>query len=155
MKKTAVFIMLSVMLVFCLAGCGGREKYAGKWEAKEMKVNNSTITDIANIPLNVIMRFELNSSGSAKWASPLESVKDPSKDGITASWKIKDEKIIMTVNYKDDKKTIEFTDIDGKLAVEQGASILYLEKVDEFSPVDTQALQNLFSNFDISSIMGG
>ena len=83
MKKTAVFLILAVMSVFCLTGCGGREQYAGKWEAKEMIVNGTSYTELANVPINVFMRFELNKSGSAEWASPLQTVKDPSKSGGT------------------------------------------------------------------------
>jgi hypothetical protein len=153
MKRIVSLLLLSVMFVFCLTGCGGREKYAGKWEAKEMNVNGNVIDSLSGVPLNVMMRFQLNDSGSAEWASPLSNVKDPSLDGITASWKIKDGKIILTVNMKDEKNVIEFTDEDGRLVYDRNGSKLYLDRVDDYSPVDSQAILNSFNGF--GSMFGG
>lgn len=153
MKKTAALLLLSLMFIFCLAGCGGREKYAGKWEAAEMNVNGTTVTSLGDVPLNVMMRFQLNESGSAEWASPISTVKDPSSDGITASWKIKDGKIVLTVNIKEEKNVIEFVEENGRLVYEQNGSKLYLDRVDEFSPVDSQAILNSFSS--MGSVFGG
>ena len=155
MKRTAVFFLLAAMFVMCLTGCGGREQYAGKWEAKEMVVNGTSMTELANVPLNVFMRFELEENGSAEWASPIQTVKDPSKSGVSASWKIKDEKIILKVNMPDGENVIEFYDKDGKLVTDQGGSQLYLERVDDFSPVDSMALMNAVSGGNAGSLFGG
>lgn len=155
MKRKASFLLLAVLFAFSLTGCGGREQYAGKWEAKEMVVNGTTYTELAGVPINVFMRFELNESGSAEWASPLQTVKDPSKSGVSASWKIKKDKIILKVALPEGENVIEFYDQDGKLVTDQNGSTLSVERVDDFSPVDSMALMNAVSGGDASSLFGG
>ena len=153
MKKRYLFFIVT-MILFCFTGCGGREAYAGKWEASEMVLNDSHITELSGIPLNAIMRFELNSSGSAEWKSPMENVKDPSKDGITAHWKIKDGKVILTVSQPDkDESVMEFEPKDGKLVISRSNAEIYMVKVDEYSPVDTEAMKKLFGNLDLNSML--
>ncbi|HOC33678.1 MAG TPA: hypothetical protein PLH98_03680 [Ruminococcus flavefaciens] len=133
MKKTTVFLTLAVMMVFCLAGCGGREAYAGKWEASEIVMNNSSITEMGGVPICALVRFELDKSGSAKWMPPMESVKDPSKEGVSARWKIK----------------------DGKLVMAQSGTEIRLVKVDEYTPVDEEKLSQILGYYSFSQMFGG
>lgn len=156
MKKITVFLTMALLLVCCLAGCGGRETYAGKWEAAEIVVNNTSMTDMGGIPLSALVRFELDKSGSAKWESPMESVKDPSKDGVSARWKIKDGNVVMKVSQPDeDSKELIFEPRDGKLVMSQSGTEIILVSVDEYTPVDEESLSQLFSLYSFNSLLGG
>lgn len=156
MKKLAVFFTLASIMLFCLTGCGGREAYAGKWEASEIVVNNSTITEISGVPICALVRFELNESGSAKWMPPAENVKDSSKEGVSARWKIKDGKVVLRVSQPDqDDKVIEFEPVDGKLVMAQSGSEIRLVSVDEYTPVDEGKLSQILGAYSFSQILGG
>ena len=156
MKKTAVFLTLAVMMVFCLAGCGGREAYAGKWEASEIVMNNSSITEMGGVPICALVRFELDKSGSAKWMPPMESVKDPSKEGVSARWKIKDGKVVLTISQPDeDDKVVEFEPKDGKLVMAQSGTEIRLVNVDEYTPVDEEKLSQILGYYSFSQMFGG
>ena len=54
---------------------------------------------------------------------------------------------------KDEKNVIEFTDEDGRLVYDRNGSKLYLDRVDDYSPVDSQAILNSFNGF--GSMFGG
>lgn len=156
MKKITVFLAMAVMLLLCLTGCGGREAYAGKWEASEIVTNNSSIKELGGLPISALIRFDLDESGSAKWESPLENVKDPSKDGISARWKIKDGKVVLRVSQPDqDNKIMEFEPKDGKLVISESGTEIILVSVDEYTPIDENAVQSLLSIYNFTSIMGG
>ncbi|MBO5571876.1 MAG: hypothetical protein J6M07_02100 [Ruminococcus sp.] len=156
MKKIALILSMAAMMLFCLAGCGGREAYAGKWEASEIVVNNSTITEMNGVPICALVRFELDKSGSANWIPPAQNVKDPSKDGISARWKIKDGKVVLRVSQPDeDDRVIEFEPQDGKLVMAQSTAEIHLVNVDEYTPVDEDQLSQILGLYSFSQILGG
>ena len=74
---------------------------------------------------------------------------------MSASWKIKKDKIILKVALPEGENVIEFYDQDGKLVTDQNGSTLSVERVDDFSPVDSMALMNAVSGGDASSLFGG
>ena len=155
MKKFTALAAVSLLLAASLSGCGGREKYAGNWEASRMNVNGTVMTDIAGIPMNAMMRFELKENGSAEWMQPLESVAAPSKDGIRARWKIKGDMVILTVSQPNQEdKVLELSDKDGELVINQNGVETYLSKVDEFSEVDEEALNGKIRDYQFSQIFG-
>jgi len=155
MKKISVFLTMALIMICCLTGCGGREAYAGKWEASEIVVNNNSVTDLGGVPLSALVRFELDKNGSAKWESAMDGVKDSAKDGVSASWKVKDDKVIMKVTAPDsDPQEMEFEPRDGNLVMSQSGTEIILTNVDEYTPVDEETLSQIENMYTYGLLMG-
>lgn len=155
MKKITILLTMTIVMICCLTGCGGRDPYAGKWEASELVVNNTPLTDLGGIPLSALVRFELDKSGSAKWESPMTGIKDPSKDGVSARWKVKDGNLIMKISVPDEEtKTVTLEPRDGKLVMTESGTEIHLVSVDEFTPVDDDTMSQLYNLYNFSILMG-
>ena len=159
MKKLFLLSTAAILLAGCLAGCAEHdEKFVGNWEASKMVCNGTTITELAGVPIGAMMRFELKSDGSANWMSPIESVNDPSEDGVNAKWKSTDENNaelkVSVPNQEDNEMELEYR--DGKIVINTDGVETYLEKVDEFSEVDADMLNDkIRSGFNLGSAIGG
>lgn len=157
MRKFAAFAIASALLAGSLTGCSGYdEKFVGCWEASEMVVNGNSIKELAGVPIGAMMRFELKKDGTADWASPISAIGDPKKSGILAIWKSTDEtsaELTIRVPEQDDN-VIYLEYIDGRVVIDNSGVETYLDKVEQFSEIDENALNDAIMK-GYSSMLGG
>ncbi len=147
MKRKIVSAVSALLMVCCMTGCGEHdEKFTGNWEADRMISGSETITDLSGIPICAFMRFTLKENGSADWIQPMESIKNPSKEGITAKWHSEEgKKAELKISMPEEKDTVmELEYIDGELVNNTDGVLTYFRHVDQFTETDERDMNTPF-----------
>lgn len=160
MKKIIV-IITPLLLLLCLTGCGANRdpKYIGKWEATEMKVNGESINNFVGVPISGLFRFEIGDDGNVKWVSGVDNkiIQNANSDTVI-SWKETEENKITfkTKNLSTgDTSSMDLSYQNGMLVIEDADSAIYIHKVDEFTNIDMDSLNNAADAIQASQAFGG
>lgn len=159
MKKILTFTLIAFMLICCLTGCGKRDpKYIGKWEASYMIISGQKYENMLGLPISAVFRFEIKGDGKLEWKSAVDNtIIENANDDTDITWKEK-EKDVIQVKVSDRKgkeksRTMDIKYIDDMLVIESDDSSINLVKVDEFTPIDTDALNaaaGVIQNFGVN-----
>ncbi|MCR4794712.1 MULTISPECIES: hypothetical protein [Ruminococcus] len=159
MNKIMTFILSAVMLLLFLAGCGEKydPKYIGKWEADYMYMDGEKTTDMLGMPLSALFRYEIKDGGKANWVSAVDSNVIQYGKNTEITWKETDPDYIqLTVTDLDGKEkpqTMKLHYREGMLTIEEDSTAIYLKKVDDFTPIDKDALNaaaGVIQNFGVN-----
>lgn len=149
MKRIILTALAAVMMLCCLTGCGSKRdpKYIGKWEADQLTFSDVTSSEFLGVPISALFRFDISKDGKVEWKSPIDNpVIQNANEDTEIKWKeISENKLQFTVydlTGKNDPETMELVYRDGKLCIEEDTISITLGKVDEFTPVDTDKLNN-------------
>lgn len=146
MKRMMTFVLSAVMLLLCSVSCGEKydPKYCGKWEADYMYVDGEKTTDMLGMPLSALFRYEIKDGGKANWVSAIDNDVIQYGKNTDITWKETEPNIIqlrvVDLEGKEADQTMNLHYRDGLLAIEEDGTAIYLKKVDEFTPIDTDAL---------------
>ena len=146
MKRIITITLSAVMLLLCLVSCGEKydPKYCGKWEADYMYVDGEKTTDMLGMPLSALFRYEIKDGGKANWVSAVDSNVIQYGANTDITWKETEPNVIQLkvtdLDGKEADQTMNLHYRDGLLAIEEDGTAIYLKKVDEFTPIDTDAL---------------
>ena len=159
MRRIISLAFAAFMLAMCLVSCGKRDpKYIGKWEASSMTLDGKTSEQIMGVPISALFRFEVSDDGKVTWHSAVDNniIQNANSD-MDITWKeVKDDRIEFKVTDrtgKSDTQTMNLNYRDDMLVIEEGSSAIYLKKVDEFTKIDSEALNSAASaiqNFGIT-----
>ena len=159
MKKIIFFTLSALMLLICAVSCGEKydPKYCGKWEADYMYLDGEKTTTMLGMPISALFRYEIKDGGKANWVSAVDSNVIQYGANTDITWREKEPNIIeLKVADLDGKEETQTTDLhyrDGMLAIEDDGFAIYLKKVDEFTPIDTDALNaaaGVIQNFGVN-----
>jgi len=149
MKRIICVALAAVMIICCLTGCSPDRdpKYIGKWEADQLTFGETTSSEFLGVPISALFRFDIGKDGKVEWKSPIDSpVMQNANSDTEIKWKeTEDNRIQFTVydlTDKNNKQTMDLVYRDGKLCIEENDSLITLKKVDEFSQIDTDKLNN-------------
>lgn len=157
--KKIIAIIVPLAILFCLAGCGARDpKYIGKWEATEMKVNGESINNFVGVPLSGLFRFEIDDRGNVTWVSAVDNkiIQNANSDTVI-TWKETGENMITfkTKNLStNETSSMDLSYRDSMLVIEEGDTAIYIKKVDEFTVVDADSLNNAADAIQASQAFG-
>lgn len=158
--KKIIAIIVPLLLTLCLVGCGKRDpKYIGKWEATEMKVNGESMNNFVGVPLSGLFRFEVGDDGYVSWVSAVDNkiIQNANSDTVI-TWKETEENKITfkTKNLSTgDTSSMDLFYRDGMLVIEDEGSAIYIKKVDEFTDIDMNDLNNAADAIQASQAFGG
>ena len=146
MKKIIAFALTAFMILCCLVGCGEKydPKYCGKWEADYMYMDGEKTTNMLGMPLSALFRYELKDNGKAQWVSAVDNNVIQYGKNTDITWKETDPDYIQLkvtdLNGKEATQTMNLHYREGMLVIEEDGTAIYLKKVDEFTPIDKDAL---------------
>ena len=147
MKKILILTIFAVLMLCCIVGCGAKRdpKYFGKWEADYMTSKGEKITAMLGMPLSALFRFEIKEDGKATWISAVDNnIIQNANSNMEITWKETKTDVIefkvTDLNGEEQTQTMDLHYRDGMLAIEEEGSAIYLKKVDEFTPIDSDAL---------------
>ena len=159
MKRIIALVLAAVMMLVFAVGCGKKRdpKYVGKWEADYMNANGTKYENVM-LPIGALFRFELTKDGKVMWHSAVDNVIiENANDDKEMTWEETEEnKMKIEVKYLNDKTnslTMDVTYVDGSLIIGSEGSEIHLNKVDEFTEVDPDALNaaaSAIQNFGIT-----
>ncbi|MDE5771048.1 MAG: hypothetical protein K2I06_05385 [Ruminococcus sp.] len=114
--------------------------FLGKWECESMVVDGEELTDFMGVPIYVMFQFDIKEDGTALTAETELA------DAVEYTWGMVSETEIEIVSVDGDSLT--FTLEDDKLAGRDTESddVIYLVKVDEFTPFDLEEYMNSFES---------
>ncbi|WP_295084936.1 hypothetical protein [Ruminococcus sp.] len=160
MKKSIMFALAALLMLISIVSCGEKRdpKYIGKWEATGLTVNGETTEQFLGIPLGALFRFEIEDNGKVTWKSAVNNdIINNANENTEIKWKeIEADVLQFTVKDltgKNEPETMNLKYRDGKLVVEENGSSIDLAKVDEFSEIDSDALNaaaSAIQNFGIT-----
>ena len=158
-KKITIAVTVIVMML-AFVGCGEKygAKYVGKWEATGIKINGETTDNFLGVPIGALFRFELSDRGVVTWKSAVDNeIIQNANDETEIKWKETAENTIQftvkDLNKKNPDETMVLLYRDDKLVIEEEGSSIELKKVDEFTEIDTAALNSAASaiqNFGVT-----
>ncbi|MDE6091536.1 MAG: hypothetical protein K2G14_00385 [Ruminococcus sp.] len=115
--------------------------FLGKWECESMVIDGEELTDFMGVPIYVMFQFDIKEDGTATTAETELA------DAVEYTWGMISETEMEIVS--DDGTALTFTFEGDKLAGRDDESddVIYLIKVDEFTPFDLESIMN---DFDIT-----
>lgn len=157
--KKFIAIVLPLVLMLCAAGCGKRNpKYIGKWEATEMKVNGESIDNFVGVPLSGLFRFEIDDRGNVTWVSGVDNkiIQNANSDTVITWKEIEENKITFKTKNLSSGETssMDLWYRDDMLVIEEDNSAIYIKKVDEFTALDSESLNNAADAIQASKAFG-
>jgi hypothetical protein len=109
------------------------------------------------MPLSALFRYEIKDGGKANWVSAINNDVIQYGANTDITWREKEPNIIelkvADLDGKEATQTMNLHYRDGMLAIEENGTAIYLKKVDEFTPIDTDALNaaaGAIQNFGIN-----
>ena len=160
MKRIISLTLVAMLMLICLVSCGEKRdpKYIGKWEATGLTVNGETTEKFLGVPLGALFRFEIEDNGKVIWKSAVNNdVINNANENTEIRWKETETDVLQftvkDLTGKNDPETMIMKYKDGKLVVEENGSSIDLVKVDEFTEIDTDALNaaaSAIQNFGIT-----
>lgn len=124
MKKNVAGIILCLLLVVGIVGCGksdssAEKKFVGKWELETME-ENGEVTDASVLAeLGLSITLELTTDKKCKW--------DFFSDQTEGKWELKDDTTV-TLSIEDSTETVEAKISNGKLTLEQDGAKMVFKK---------------------------
>ncbi|MBQ3948559.1 MAG: hypothetical protein II656_08570 [Ruminococcus sp.] len=161
MKKMLSLSFAAMFIVSCVSGCGKKDdsssetkkesKFVGKWECEKLAWNGKEMDSLLGTPANVLLQAEIKDDGTFVAHSAMEDSVDASNEG---SWKeISDTKLEVKGKLLGEDRNIEIEYKDDKLVAdltESGTNaVIYLVKVDEFTPMDSEDASSEFNLSDV------
>jgi hypothetical protein len=160
MKRIIATVFAAVMMLVCMVSCGKERdpKYIGKWEAADLTVNGKSESNFLGVPIGALFRFEMDDKGKVTWKSAIDNkVIQNANNNTEITWEETEPDVIeFTVKDttgKNDTSTMTLHYRDGKLVIEENSSAININKVEEFTEVDAEALNaaaSVVQNFGIT-----
>jgi len=106
--------------------------FVGKWQGVKIIENGEESDKFENMPIWAVFQFELCEDGSIKFGETTSGLIDPD---VTWSWRRMSSSIEIELYSDDDDDDVSVLTLDGDyLIFEESDDVLYLEKVEEFTP---------------------
>ncbi|MDE6672304.1 MAG: hypothetical protein K2K16_08910 [Ruminococcus sp.] len=135
MKKS--IILFAMVLSIVCASCRQNSKaekisqFVGKWQGLKIVAYGEECEELSDIPLNTLYQFELCENGSVIFSETSRELID---NDVTWNWREISDGTEIELYNSDDDTDVCTLDSDGLLCFSEKDTILYLEKVSEFSP---------------------